>query len=131
VLSLKTTVIGLRQVAAGASLGYGGTFTARRPMIVAVLPIGYADGLNRQLSSVGRVLVRGQVASIVGRISMDVTLADVTEIANVAIGDQVTIIGRDGDHRFDAWEHATLANTIPYEILCAISARVPRRYVSH
>ncbi|HZU23673.1 MAG TPA: alanine racemase [Terriglobales bacterium] len=130
VLSWKTRITGLRQVASGAGVGYGSTYTARRPMTIAVLPVGYADGLNRQLSSMGRVLVRGEVAPIIGRVSMDVTLIDVSAIRSVGIGDEVVIIGRQGEHRLDAWEHATLAHTIPYETLCAISARVPRRYCS-
>jgi alanine racemase len=129
VLSWKTRIIGLRELPAGASVGYGGTYTARQPARIAVLPLGYADGLNRKLSSLGRVLIRGQAAPIVGRISMDLTLVDVASISGADIGDEVTILGRDGDHYIDAWEHATLAETVPYEILCAISARVPRRYV--
>lgn len=129
VLSWKTRIIGMRTVGAGAGIGYGGAHTAREPLTLAVLPLGYADGLNRQLSSLGRVLLRGAVAPIVGRISMDLTLVDVTGISAAEIGDEVTILGADGEHRLDAWEHATLAQTIPYEILCGISARVPRRYV--
>jgi alanine racemase len=129
VLSWKTRIIGLRAIAAGSNVGYGSSYTARQPMTIAVLPVGYADGLRRELSSLGRVLVRGAAAPIVGRISMDLTLIDVTAIPGAEIGDNVTIFGRDGEHRLDAWEHATLAQTIPYEILCGISARVPRRYV--
>lgn len=128
VLSWKTRITGLRTVAAGSGIGYGSTYTARRPMKIAVLPVGYADGLRRELSSIGRVLVRGAVAPIVGRISMDLTSIDVSSAAGAQVGDEVIIFGTDGEHQLDAWEHATLAETIPYEILCGISARVPRRY---
>lgn len=129
VLSWKTRIIGLRTVAAGSGIGYGGRFTAPTEMKVAVLPLGYADGLNRQLSSAGRVLLRGAFAPIVGRISMDLTVVDVSGVSGASIGDEVIILGGDGSQRIDAWEHADLANTVPYEILCAISARVPRRYL--
>src|SRR5207245_7812195 len=105
---------------------------------IAVLPLGYADGLNRHLSSLGRVIVcsanpRGyapQYAPIVGNVSMDLTLIDVTAIAGVDIGDEVILFGSAGDCRIDAWEHATLSHTVPYEILCNISKRVPRSYVN-
>ncbi len=134
VLSWKTRVIGLRDVPAGQGIGYGGSYIARSPARIAVLPVGYADGLNRHLSSVGRVLLRGEIAPIVGIVSLDITLIDVTAIAGAEIGDEVILLGEargpDGQaHRITAWEHATLSHTLPYEILCAISARVPRRYL--
>jgi alanine racemase len=113
----------------GQAVGYNGTFTTTRESRIAVLPVGYADGLNRQLSSQGRVIVRGRFAPIVGRISMDLTLIDVTEVSGVEIGDEVVLIGSVGGLSITAWEHATLAATIPYEILCNISKRVPRKYV--
>ena len=128
VLSWKTRIIGLRELPAGASVGYGSIYTARHPARIAVLPLGYADGLNRKLSSIGRVLIRGQAASIVGRISMDLTIVDVTAIPGAAIGEEVTIL-HNAEGYIDAWEHARLAETVPYEILCAISGRVPRRYL--
>ncbi len=129
VLAWKTRIIGLRDVPAGQRIGYGGAFVAEGPARLAVLPLGYADGLNRHLSSLGRVIVRGSYAPIVGNVSMDITLIDVTAVAGAEIGDEVTLIGEQGTCRIDAWEHATHAHTIPYEILCAISKRVPRRYV--
>lgn len=129
VLSWKTRIIGLRSAAVGTGVGYGLSYKARQAMTIAVLPVGYADGLRRELSSLGRVLVRGTVAPIVGRISMDLALIDASAMPSAQIGDEVTILGCDGGHRLDAWEHATLAETTPYEILCGISARVPRRYV--
>lgn len=129
VLSWKTRIVGMRDVAAGTCVGYGGNWTAQQPARIAVLPVGYADGLRRELSSLGRVLVRGEVAPMVGNISMDLTLIDVTAIPAAQVGDEVIIFGSQGEHRLDAWEHATIAETIPYEILCGISGRVPRKYV--
>jgi len=95
-----------------------------------VLPVGYADGLNRQLSSRGRVIVRQHYAPIVGRISMDLTLIDATAIPGIAAGDEVILLGSSDGLAVDAREHAAIANTIPYEILCDISKRVPRKYSS-
>ena len=100
----------------------------KAPARIAVLPVGYADGLNRQISSGGRVIVRGYYAPIVGRISMDLTLADVTGLSEVSVGDEVVLLGTVDGLNVDAREHASLANTVPYEILCNISKRVPRRH---
>jgi alanine racemase len=129
VLSWKTHIIGLRDVSAGQGVGYNARLTTSRPTRLAVLPLGYADGLNRHLSCTGRMLVRGQFALIAGNVSMDITLLDVTDIPGTQIGDEVTIIGTDGANTITAWEHATTSHTIPYEILCGINIRVPRRYV--
>jgi alanine racemase len=129
VLTWKTRILALREVGADQALGYGGTYITKSPARIAVLPVGYADGLNRALSSQGRVIVREHYAPIVGRISMDLTLADVTGIASVGVGEEVILLGSSDGLRVDAHEHAELANTIPYEILCGISKRVPRRYV--
>ncbi len=128
VLSWKTRILAVRKVAANQALGYGATYVTKGPSRIAVLPVGYADGLNRALSSGGRVIVREHYAPIVGRISMDLTLADVTGIPGVEVGDEVVLLGSADGISVDAREHAALANTIPYEILCAISKRVPRRY---
>lgn len=133
VLSWKTRIISLREVAAGQGVGYNLTYVTQAPSKIAVLPVGYADGLNRQLSwradgKGGALLVRGERVPIAGRISMDITLADVTGVKGVNVGDEVTILGADGGQRIDAWEHAQLAGTIPYEILCGIGKRVQRRY---
>jgi alanine racemase len=95
---------------------------------MAILPVGYADGLNRGLSEGGRVIIREHYAPIVGRISMDLTLADVTGIPGVEVADEVILLGSSDGLNVDAREHAELAQTIPYEILCSISKRVPRRY---
>jgi alanine racemase len=129
-LTWKTRILSIRKMPANQALGYGGTYVTRAPSTIAVLPVGYADGLNRQLSSRGRVIVREQYAPIVGRISMDLTLVDVTDIPGVAVGDEVILLGSSNGLSVDAVEHARLANTTPYEILCCISKRVPRKYVA-
>ncbi|MGA7523315.1 MAG: alanine racemase [Acidobacteriaceae bacterium] len=126
VLSWKTRVVSLRTIEPGTAVGYDATFTARRRTRLALLPAGYADGLNRLLSNRGNVLVRGQRAPIAGRISMDHTVVDVTDIAGAERGDEVILIGEQDGDRITADELASLTGTIAYEVLCAISARVPR-----
>lgn len=128
VLTWKTRILSVRDAGAHEALGYGGTYVTQSPARIAVLPVGYADGLNRALSGGGRVIVRDHYAPIVGRISMDLTLVDVTGIAGVDVGDEVILLGTSNGLMVSAREHADLANTIPYEILCAISKRVPRRH---
>jgi alanine racemase len=130
ILTWKTRILSLRDFGANHALGYGGTYVTKAPAHVAVLPVGYADGFNRQLSNRGRVILREHYAPIVGRISMDLTLVDVTGIPGVAVGDEVVLLGAGDGLSVDALEHAELANSTPYEILCNISKRVPRRYVS-
>jgi len=128
-LTWKTRVLSLRDVKANQALGYGGTYVTKAAARIAVLPVGYADGFNRALSSRGRVIVGEQYAPIVGRISMDLTLVDVTGLPDVAVGDEVILLGAKDGLSVDAREHAALANTILYEILCGISKRVPRRHL--
>jgi alanine racemase len=128
VLTWKTRILSMRDFAANQPLGYGGTFVTKAPAHVAVLPVGYADGYNRQLSNRGRVIIRDHYAPIVGSISMDLTLVDVTGIPGVSVGDEVILLGASDGLSVDALEHARLANSSPYEILCNISKRVPRRY---
>jgi len=130
ILTWKTRILSLRDFGANHALGYNGTYTTKAPANVAVLPVGYADGFNRQLSNRGRVIVRDHYAPIVGQISMDLTLVDVTGIPGVAVGDEVILLGAADGLSVDALEHASLANSTPYEVLCNISKRVPRRYVS-
>jgi alanine racemase len=120
-MTWKTRVLDVREVRAGDSIGYNSTFTARVPMRLALLPVGYADGLRRSLSSTnarkgGWVMVRGARAPIVGRVSMNLTMVDVSGIDDVAIGDEVALLG----DRVTADDHARLAGTISYEILCGI-----------
>jgi alanine racemase len=126
VLAWKTQVTSLRTLHHSETAGYGNTFTADGETRLALLPVGYADGLNRLLSNRGHVLIRGQEAPIAGRVSMDQTIVDVTGIPEVAIGDEVVLIGSQGAQSIDAWDLADLTDTIPWEVLCAISARVPR-----
>lgn len=128
VMRWLTRVTLVKWIDAGETLGYGCTFTAARRTRVATLPVGYDDGYRRALSNRGRVLVRGQSAPVVGRVSMDLTLADVTDVAGVAEGDVVTLIGADGPHELPAEELARTAGTISYEITCGVSRRVPRVY---
>jgi alanine racemase len=128
VLTWKTRILSMRNFAANQALGYGGTYVTKAPAHVAVLPVGYADGYNRQLSNRGRVIVRDHYAPIIGSISMDLTLVDVTGIPEVTVGDEVILLGTRDGLSVDALEHARLANSSPYEILCNISKRVPRRY---
>jgi len=130
VLTWKTRILSLRDFGPNQALGYGATYVTKARAHVAVLPVGYADGYNRQLSNRGRVIVREHYAPIVGRISMDLTLVDVTGIPGVAVGDEVILLGAGEGLSVDALEHAELANSTPYEILCNISKRVPRRYGS-
>ena len=127
-LSWRTRAISVKQLAAGQALGYGGTFVTKQPSRIAVLPVGYADGYNRELSNQGRVIIRGEYAPIVGRISMDLTLVDVTRVPSAEVGDEVVLLGTSGEATVSALELADLCRTIPYEILCGISKRVPRNY---
>jgi alanine racemase len=129
VLAWKTRVVSLREIEVGATAGYDATFTARRRTRLALLPVGYADGLNRRLSNRGWVLVRGQRAPVAGRISMDQTMVDVTDIPGVAIGDEAVLMGEQGDDRVTAGDMAQLTGTICYEVLCGIADRVPRMMV--
>jgi alanine racemase len=128
-LTLKTRIMQLKQVRGGTSIGYGGAYTAVRPSLIATLPIGYADGLNRLLSNQGSALVRGQRVPIVGRISMDLSLIDVTTVPGVSVGDEVVLIGRQGDLEISSQQIARLTSSIPYELVCRIGQRIPRVYV--
>jgi len=130
VLTWKTRILSLRDMRANQALGYGGIYVTKAPARIAVLPVGYADGLNRKISSQGRVIVGEHYAPIVGRISMDLTLADVTGLPGVSVGDEVILLGTTDGLSVDAREHASLSDTILYEILCGISKRVPRRFTS-
>ena len=127
-LSLYTHISYLKTVHAGDKLSYGCTFEAPGEMRIATIPIGYADGYNRLLSNRGEVLVRGKRARIVGRVCMDQTLIDITGIADVQLHDDVVCIGAQNGQRVSVEELAHHCGTINYEILCALSQRVPRLY---
>jgi alanine racemase len=126
VLTWKTKMVGVRAVAAGAVVGYNGTFVATEPMRLALLAAGYADGLDRKLSNRFSVLVRGQRAPLVGRISMDQAVIDVTEIDGVEAGDEVVLLGSQGAETISAFDHARAGGTIPWEVFTRIGTRVAR-----
>ena len=126
VLSWKTRILQLKKVPAGSSISYGQTFITQRESLIATLPLGYADGYSRLLSNRGEVLVNGTRAPVAGRVCMDLTMIDVTGIEKVQPGDEVVLLGRQGDAEISADEMAAWANTISYEILTSISNRVPR-----
>ena len=126
VLSWKTRVVSVRNIEAGAVVGYNGTFVATEPMRLALVAVGYGDGLDRRLGNRFSLLVGGQHAPIVGRISMDQTVLDVTEIPDVVPGDEVVILGEQGGAMITAFDHADAAETIPWEIFTRIAARVAR-----
>lgn len=128
VMQLKTRVLFIKSVPAGFTVSYGRKFTTKRPSLIATLPIGYADGVPRKLGNSGEVLVGGRRAPIAGTVCMDLTMIDVTGIPGVKTGDEAIIIGTQGSEFIPAEEVAERAGTISYEILCGISARVPRVY---
>jgi len=129
ILTLKSRVVYLKDVPSGTPLGYGAEFHTRRRSRIATVPVGYADGLSRTLSNRGRVIVRGCCARIVGNISMDLTLVDVTDVPGVDIGDEVILLGQADHCSITALEIAELVGTVPYEVLCSIGKRVPRIYL--
>ena len=131
VMSLASRVVAVKGVRDRESVGYGGRFVAARPTTIAVIPAGYADGLDRRLEGKGFVLIRGRRAAIVGAVSMDMLTADVTDIDGVGPGDEVVFLGSQGDEphqSIDAREMASWIGTIPYEVLCRLGARVERHY---
>ncbi len=129
-LSWKTKILQLKKVPAGTSISYGQTFVTQRQSLIATLPVGYADGYQRLLSNRGEVLVRTCRAPVVGRVCMDLTLIDVTDIKNVRQGDEVVLLGRQGAGEISADEMAAWADTISYEMLTSVSARVPRIHIN-
>ncbi len=126
VMSLEARVWRLWEVPAGRHVGYDQTFTTQRPTRIAVLPFGYADGFPRALSSRGRVMVGGRLAPVIGRVCMDVTMVDVSEIDGVAAGDTAVVFGRREGGSPTVDEVARACDTIPYEVLVRVGARVPR-----
>ena len=126
VMQWKTRVAGVRSISAGAVVGYNGTFVAPEPMRLALVAAGYADGLDRRFGNRFSLLVRGQRAPIVGRISMDQAVLDVTEIPNVAAGDEVVILGTQGNQTITAFDHAKATSSIPWEVFTRIGSRAQR-----
>lgn len=129
VLEWKTRVLGLKDIKRGETVGYGRTYKAKKRERIALLPIGYADGYPRLLSNLGEALIHGKRVPVRGRVSMDLTAIDVTTVPGIKEGALVTLIGGSGKTQLGAWEVANWAKTIPWEIFCGISPRVPRVYL--
>jgi alanine racemase len=129
VLTFKSRIVYMKDVPSGTPLGYSAAFYTRRPSRIATVPVGYADGLSHALSNRGYAIVRGRRARIVGSISMDLSLLDVTDISGTNIGDEVILMGQSDRCSITATEIAQLLDTVPYEVLCSIGKRVPRIYV--
>jgi alanine racemase len=128
-LTWKARLLAVKDLPAGALIGYGGTFRTPRPMRVGVLGAGYADGIFHRLSNRGQVIADGKLTPILGTISMDLTTIDLSHSTALGPGDEVTLLGQEGEARLDAQQIARVAGTISYNILCSISARVRRVYV--
>ncbi|MDO9515469.1 MAG: alanine racemase [Syntrophales bacterium] len=129
VMTFKTSIVVLKDFPAGYSIGYGRTYVTERPTRIATIPVGYGDGYGVVMSNRGEALIRGKRAPIVGRISMDMCTVDVTHIPDCEIGDEVVLMGRQGNEYISAGEIAEKAGTISYEILCALGKRAPRVFV--
>ena len=127
-LSFKTSIVQVKTVKAGTEVGYGGDYVASRGTRIAILPVGYADGVNRLLASGGNVLLRGRRIPFAGRISMDLTAVDIGSAPEAGAGDEACLIGRQGSEEITVGEFAAACSTIPYEALCRIGPRVPRIY---
>jgi alanine racemase len=128
ILSWHTTIATIRSIPRGGCVGYNRTFTAARASRIAVLPVGYADGYSRRLSNTGMVLIGGRRMPVVGRVSMDMTMVDVTDLPDAKPGDSAVLLGTQGAAAITATDIAGMLHTIPYEILCSIGPRVPRFY---
>jgi alanine racemase len=129
-LSWKAKIVAVKDVPAGARIGYGGSYQAAGDMRIAILAAGYADGIPHRLSNKGKVIAGGRFAPIVGTVSMDLTTIDITLSPRLRAGDEATLLGREGDVSLDAQQIARTAGTISYNVLCGISARVKRFYTA-
>ncbi|HEU5257770.1 MAG TPA: alanine racemase, partial [Vicinamibacterales bacterium] len=131
VMSLTSRVVAVKGVRPGEGVGYGLRFEADKPVTTAVIPAGYADGIDLRVSGRSQVLIRGRRVPIVGAVSMDMMMVDVTDLEDVSPGDEVVIIGRQGEEswqQIDAREMAAAIGTIPYEVVCRIGSRIERVY---
>lgn len=128
-LALKSHVAFVKEIEVGTPISYGGTYVSERNMKIATIPVGYADGYPRNLSNVGYVLIRGKKAPIVGRVCMDQFMVDVTDIDGVTFGDNVTLIGKDGNQTITVEELSELSGRFNYEFICDLGKRIPRVYV--
>jgi len=129
VLSFVTRIAFLKRTPAGIPISYGRTFVTKRESLIATIPVGYADGYRRGLSNCGDAIVRGLRVPVAGRVCMDMTMLDVTDVPGVCEGDEVVLIGAQGEERITADDIAAKTGTISYEVLCGISSRVPRVYI--
>ncbi|CUH92284.1 alanine racemase [Herbinix luporum] len=127
-MELKSHIIYIKEVQEGCGISYGSTFVTKRPTKVATIPVGYADGYSRNLSNIGKVIIRGQYAPIIGRVCMDYFMVDVTDIEGVICGDVVTLLGRDGERSISVKQLAEWSHSFPYELVCTVGRRIPRIY---
>lgn len=127
----KARITHVKTLSAGREISYGGTFKTEKDTVVATVPVGYADGYPRCLSNLGKVIVNGKYASIIGRVCMDQFMIDVTDIPDVRVGDTVTLVGRDGNAVLTMEEVSLLAHSFNYELPCRVSRRVPRVYIKN
>lgn len=128
-MQFKTKIVFIKEVPAGTSIGYGGTYITPQRTFIATLPVGYADGYSRHLSNKAHVLIGGKRRKVVGTVCMDQVMVDVGPAGDVHIGEEVVLFGRQGEEEITVTELADLAGTINYELVCAISSRVPRVYL--
>ena len=128
-MELKTHIVYIKEVEAGEGISYNHTYVTDKKTKIATIPVGYADGYPRSLSSKGKVLIRGQYAPIIGRICMDQFMVDVTNIEGVSVMDEVTLVGHDGNKMLTVEEVANEAGSFNYEFVCGIGKRVPRVYI--
>ncbi|MCM1263784.1 MAG: alanine racemase [Butyrivibrio sp.] len=130
-LSLKSHIVYIKQVEKGVQISYGGTYTTDKKMRIATIPVGYGDGYPRSLSNKGYVLIRGRLAPIIGRVCMDQFMVCVDDIPDAALGDEVTLIGQDGDASITIEEAGALSARFNYEFACCLGARIPRIYIKN
>lgn len=128
-MALKSHVAFVKKIKQDIPVSYGGTFVSKKPMTIATIPVGYADGYPRNLSNVGYVLIRGKKAPIIGRVCMDQFMVDVTDIEGVSFGDNVTLIGKDGNETITVEDLSELSGRFNYEFICDLGKRIPRVYV--
>ena len=123
-MKVVSHVIHVKDVPAGSGVSYGHTYHTKGKTRIATVCVGYADGYSRSLSNIGRVLINGKFANVIGRVCMDQLMVDVTDLPDVEVGDEVTVLGSDGENVITAEELASLTNTINYEIVCQFQKRV-------
>ena len=129
-MKVKTRILSLRKLPPGTPVSYGSSFVTKRESKIAVVPVGYADGYNRLFSNNSEMLVRGRRVPVAGRICMDLTMLDVTEVDGISEGEEVVVLGRQGDDTITAKELSSRINTIPYEILTSLGSRAKKEYIN-